>query len=408
MKRYDLIIVGGCASGLVAAINAKRLHPRASVAVVEKLPRVGKKLLATGNGRCNLTNLNALEHEYKNRDFALHALKKYPPERIIEFFSSLGLLCRADSEGRVYPRSNAASSVLDALRFEIEKQGVQVICDTTVKTIKKSKNGFILNDTLAADRLIIACGGKSSPSQGADGSGYVLAKTLGHSVTPLRPALSPLLAVDTSLVRSLKGVRANGVRLTLLSGKKTSVSQGEILFTDSGISGIAAMELASSICDKEKTFTAIDLLPEMSERDLTEYIKNVRNIKGERPLDDLLTGFLPKPLGIQICKACNLYTSGRMIKTLSEKECGEISCKVKNFTLEISGAKGFNDSQVTSGGIAVNEIDGKTMSSRLVENLWLAGEIIDVDARCGGFNLQWAWASGLLAGELISGDNYND
>lgn len=407
MKKYDLIIVGGCASGLVAAINAKRLHPKARIAVIEKLPRVGKKLLATGNGRCNLTNINALSHEYKNRDFARFALQKYSPDTVIEFFASLGLLCRADSEGRVYPRSNAASSVLDALRFEAEKLGTEMIFNTPVTDIK-NKNGFIVNGEYFADDVIIACGGKSSPSQGSDGTGYLLAQKLGHHVTELKPALVPLVAADKNAIKPLKGVRAGGVKIEIKCGDETASSQGEILFTDSGISGIAAMELAALMCDKQKAFTSVDFLPEMTFEELNEYIKKLRYIKENRPLDDLLTGVLPKPLGIQICKVCGLYKSDRTIQTLSDNECIAIARKVKNFTLEISGTKGFADSQVTSGGVATSEINRKTMESRLVKHLWFAGEIIDVHGGCGGFNLQWAWASGLLAGEMISGDNAND
>lgn len=407
MKKYDLIIVGGCASGLVAAINAKRLHPQARIAVIEKLPRVGKKLLATGNGRCNLTNINALSHEYKNRDFALFALQKYSPDTVTEFFASLGLLCRADSEGRVYPRSNVASSVLDALRFEAEKLGTEMIFNTPVTDIK-NKNGFIVNGEYFADGVIIACGGKSSPSQGSDGTGYLLAQKLGHHVTELKPALVPLVAADKNAIKPLKGVRAGGVKIEIKCGDETASSQGEILFTDSGISGIAAMELAASICDKQKAFTSIDFLPEMTFEELNEYIKKLRYIKENRTLDDLLTGVIPKSLGIQICKACGLYKSDRKIQTLSDNECITIARKVKNFTLEISGTKGFADSQVTSGGIATSEINRKTMESRLVKHLWFTGEIIDVHGGCGGFNLQWAWASGLLAGEMISGDNAND
>lgn len=407
MKKYDLIIVGGCASGLVAAINAKRLHPKARIAVIEKLPRVGKKLLATGNGRCNLTNLNALSHEYKNRDFALFALQKYSPDTVIKFFASLGLLCRVDSEGRVYPRSNAASSVLDALRFEAEKLGTEMIFNTPVTDIK-NKNGFIVNGEYFADGIIIACGGKSSPSQGSDGTGYLLAQKLDHHITELKPALVPLVAADKNAIKPLKGVRAGGVKIEIKCGDKTASSQGEILFTDSGLSGIAAMELAASIYDNQKAFTSIDFLPEMTFEELNEYIKKLRYIKENRTLDDLLTGVLTKPLGIQICKACGLYKSDRTIQILSDNECIAIARKVKNFTLEISGTKGFADSQVTSGGIAISEINRKTMESRLVKHLWFAGEIIDVHGGCGGFNLQWAWASGLLAGEMISGDNAND
>ncbi len=407
MKKYDLIIVGGCASGLVAAINAKRLHPKARIAVIEKLPRVGKKLLATGNGRCNLTNVNALTHDYKNRDFALYALQKYTPDAVISFFSSLGLLCRTDSEGRTYPRSNAAFSVLDALRFEAERLEIDTICNTPVTDIK-IKEGFTVNGEFFADGVIIACGGKSSPSQGSDGTGYSLAKELGHHVTDLKPALVPLVAADNAAIKSLKGVRASGVKIGIKCNNETLSSEGEILFTDSGISGIAAMELAALTNDKQNALTSIDFLPELGSEELIKYVKNMRHIRGNRPLDDLLTGVLPKPLGIQICKACKLYGNDRTIQTLSDNECITVSRKVKNFTLEISGVKGFRDSQVTSGGIAIDEINRTTMESKLVKHLWFAGEIIDVHGGCGGFNLQWAWASGLLAGEMISGDNEND
>lgn len=403
MKKYDLIIIGGCASGLAAAINAKRLNPEAHICIAERLPRVGKKLLATGNGRCNLTNIHALEHDYKNREFAIAALKKYPPESVMRFFASLGLLCRTDGEGRVYPRSNAAASVLDALRFEVERIGVDVLCDMPVTSVKEINGRFSVNDSLTADRVIIACGGKSAPSQGSDGSGYALAKALGHSITPLSPALVPLVAANPAEVRPLKGLRAANVSLTLENGRNTAASKGEILFTDSGISGIAAMELASHITDKQKTFTHIDFVPELDLSALTEYIKNLRKIKGERTLDDLLSGILVKQLGVQICKASELYKSEKAINTLTDGECAAIACKVKDYTVAVSGTRGFGDSQVTSGGINIGEIDPLTMQSRLVKGLYFAGEIIDVDGGCGGFNLQWAWASGLLAGEMVFG-----
>ena len=170
MKRFDFIVIGGCAAGLVAAINAKRLHPELNVAVVEKNLRIGKKILATGNGRCNLTNVNALSHNYKNKEFASFAMNQYPPEKVISFFESLGLLTYSDDEGRVYPRSNTASSVLDALRFEIEKLGVDVICDTAVESIVKRNGEFFVNDAFVAPKILLATGGKASPSQGSDGS----------------------------------------------------------------------------------------------------------------------------------------------------------------------------------------------------------------------------------------------
>ena len=189
MKRFDFIAVGGCAAGLSAAINVKRLHPELNIAVIEKNPRAGKKILATGNGKCNLTNLNALNHDYKNKRFTEKAMNAYPPEKVISFFESLGLLTYTDSDGRVYPKSNTASAVLDSLRFETEKLGIEIICETAVESITKRNGVFVINGEFEAPKILIATGGKASPSQGSDGSGYPLAKSLGHSVTPLYPAL---------------------------------------------------------------------------------------------------------------------------------------------------------------------------------------------------------------------------
>ncbi len=404
MKNYDLAVVGGCSAGLVAAINAKRLYPELNVAVIEKLPRTGKKLLATGNGKCNITNLNALEHGYVNKNFADCAMNAYPPQKVIEFFSSLGLLIYADSCGRVYPESNTAASVTDALRFETERLGVDVICDMSVTEIRKSKNGFAVNGEIFCRKLIVATGGKSSAPQGSDGSGYALAKMLGHSITKTYPALVPLNA-SPEITKALKGVRARNVCLTLKGDKILAKTYGEILFTDYGLSGIAAMELAASAQKyidnvKVNPFTYIDFLPDMAYNTLVEYLKTLNNIKGFCQIDNLLTGILPKALGITICKACNLYKADRLISSLSEKDLRMIAEKIKKFPLEVTGTRGFLNSQVTSGGVKVNEINEKTMESLVCKNLYFAGEIIDVDGGCGGFNLQWAWASGMLAGEL--------
>ncbi len=405
MKRFDFIAVGGCAAGLSAAINAKRLHPELNIAVIEKNPRAGKKILATGNGKCNLTNLNALNHGYKNKRFTEAAMNSYPPEKVISFFESLGLLTYADSEGRVYPRSNTASSVLDALRFEAEKLGVEIICETPVTDIKKLNGLFIINGVYEAPKILLATGGKASPSQGSDGSGYPIAKSLGHSVTPLFPALVPL-TVKGDLVRTAKGMRARDVRLTLENGRVLKKSEGEILFTENGLSGIASMELAAKAeeslkSDKRKTFTHIDFAPDMSFEDVLTHLKNVRNIKGECDTDALLTGIMPKQIGVMICKAEKLYNSDKNISDFGDPELKRIALAVKNFVFEISGTKGYPNAQVTSGGVSVSEINPETMESRICDGLYFAGEIIDVDGGCGGFNLQWAWASGLLVGEKI-------
>lgn len=404
MKKYDVAVVGGCAAGLTAAISAKRKNPQLNIVIIEKLPRIGKKILATGNGRCNLTNINAVASDYCNPDFVSDVFEKYPPQKVIGFFESMGLLTFADSEGRVYPRSNMASSVLDTLRFELEKTGVDIICDTPVSQIRKINGGFEINGNVFCKRAVISTGGKASPSQGSDGSGYLLAKQLGHSVTPLYPALVPLTVRNN--VRPLKGVRARNVSLTLTDGKMLKKTNGELLFTDNGISGIAAMELAAQtekflLCAKGKTFTDINFLPDMSVEELTEYLFKIKNIKGNCDIDMLFSGVLPKAIGTEICKAVSLYKNERTLSQLSREEIVSAAQKAKCFRLEVTGTKGFENAQVTSGGIPVSEISSETMESVLCKGLYFAGEIIDVDADCGGFNLQWAFASGLLAGENI-------
>ena len=403
MKNYDVIIVGGCASGLAAAINAKRLYPHLSVAVLEKLPRVGKKILATGNGKCNLTNLNALSHDYRNIIFAQTALERYNPETVVSFFESMGLLCYADSEGRVYPKSNTASSVLDALRFEAEKLGINIVTEVPVTNITNNNGKFFINGEYSCDKLIVAGGGKASPSQGSDGSCYPLAKMLGHSLTKLYPALVPLSVAD-EITKSLKGVRARNVVLTLDNGAMIQCSNGEILFADHGLSGIAAMELAAkaeeSLALAKKTAVHIDFMPDMTSAAIEDYLKKVQAISGSLPLDFLLGGMLPKAIGIAICKACGIYNSERTVASLAENELSFVASKIKGFELTVKGTKGYANAQVTCGGVRVDEINPETMQSLVCQNLYFAGEIIDVHGGCGGFNLQWAWASGLLAGEL--------
>ncbi len=404
MKRFDVTVIGGCASGLAAAINCKRLYPEKKTAVVEKLPRIGKKILATGNGKCNLTNLEALSHGYRNKSFAAYAMNKYPPQKVIGFFESTGLLCYADSCGRVYPESNMAASVLDALRLEAERLDIDIICDFPVSDIKKQNGFFEINGEIRSEKIIVATGGKASPSQGSDGSGYALAKKLGHTVTTLHPALVPLTVAD-EITKSLKGIRAKDVVLTLENGRVLKQSRGEILFADFGLSGIAAMELAAeaeiSINDvKKNTFTHIDFAPAYKESFLLNYLKNLRNIKGNCSMDFLLNGLLPKQVGIAICKVCKLYKSERKISTLTDGEMKLIVSRIKDFSLRVTGTKGFQNAQVTCGGVDVREINPETMQSKKCSGLYFAGEIIDVDGACGGFNLQWAWASGMLAAEL--------
>lgn len=402
MKKYDVIVLGGCASGLSAAINCARNHPDYRIAVCEKLPRVGKKILATGNGRCNLSNRSAVNHSYTNIDFASSALKKYDVDAVLDFFSSLGLLTYDDEEGRIYPLSNTAASVLDALRLECSEIA-DIFTDTPVTSVVAENGGFTVNGTLFGDRVIVALGGKASPSQGSDGSGYDIARSFGHGITPLYPSLVPLIAKGND-TKPLKGVRIHSAKLTVFSGSSAiASSEGEVLFTDNGISGIAAMELASSVekalAVKARCFTSIDFLPGMNHKERVNCISSLCS-HSARDCDTLLTGLMPKAAGIAVLQRAGIDTGKAQPKNFTKSDIESIALTSSDFRLEMKSTRGFDSAQVTCGGVDVSEINPETMESLLCKGLYFAGEIIDVDGGCGGFNLQWAWSSGLLAGEV--------
>lgn len=404
MERFDLAVVGGSAAGMAAAIHAAERDPKQRILLLEKLPRVGKKLLATGNGRCNLTNLQASPGAYHNGAFAAPALAAYPPQAVLAFFQRHGLRAYADAAGRVYPRSNVAASVVDTLRYALADAGVEVRCETPVTSIRRSGHGFLLNENLAADTVILAAGGQAAPVHGSDGSGYALARQLGHSVTALAPALVPLIAAPGATA-PLKGVRAHDAALTLISGgRRYAQTAGELLFTARGLSGIAAMELAAAAQtalknDKQITFTEIDFLPEMAADALRNELKKSLIIKKNQPMDQLLTGLVPKMIGVHICKAAKLYNQETRVGSLTDRQLAQLAGLLKAFRVQITGVGSFADAQVTRGGVSVREIDPATLQSLRQPGLYFAGELIDVDGPCGGYNLQWAFASGLVAGE---------
>lgn len=392
----DIFIIGGGAGGLAAAIQAKRTNKNAGVFVAEHLPKVGKKILATGNGRCNLGNLNAAEHPYRNAEFARAALQKYDTDSLISFFESMGLFTRADGEGRLYPQSNTAASVLDALRFEARNLGVEIGCDLHIDKIKPSNGGFIINDKFFAKKIIIACGGKAAPSQGSDGSGYSLLKQLCHGITPLAPSLVQL-TTDTAKTRSLKGVRATA-ELTLSTGGS---SRGEVLFTDYGLSGIASMDLSRFVLPNRKATVTLNLLGQGSAEKCEKMLCELIRHNPKLPAENLLSGLVPKALGIVVMKSA----LGFMPKTageISAREVEKIVRVLSEFKLELKGTKGFPEAQVTRGGADTGEFDSQTMQSKKQSGLYACGEVLDVDGACGGFNLAWAFASGRLAGECAA------
>lgn len=391
---YDIAIIGAGASGLVAAISAKKSNRNLSVLLIEALPKVGKKILATGNGRCNLTNLNAQTQSYNTKAVS-YIMNNYSPEKIVDFFSSIGLECVADEEKRVYPMSNSATSVLDCLRFEAVNLDVEIMTDTKITSASKKNDYFEINNKIKCRKLIVSTGGKASTAQGSDGSGYPLVKSLGHSVTALYPGLIQLTVKEN--LKPLKGVRVKAkASLKLRSGKEIDRSEGEVLFADYGLSGIAIMDISRSVRDNNCKCT-LNILPELTQKDVVNFLFRAKKRNPELTLEDAFCGIVPRKVGYLIIKNAGL----RQDVTLKELKNSDINLcadKLKNCEFTVTGTRGFESAQITVGGVCIDEFNLKTLESKIVPGLYCTGELLDVDAPCGGFNLQWAWASGITAG----------
>lgn len=396
MEFFDIAVIGGGASGLTAAIFAKRTSPALRVGVFERLQRVGKKLLACGNGRCNYTNENISLDFYHGSCSDLIAKNIFD---VREFFVSLGVYGFADSEGRVYPLSENAGSVLDGLRLEAARLGVEICCECPIENVKKEKNFTIFSSeqVFSAKRVILAGGGMSQSSLGSDGSVIRLAKKLGVECAPLFPALTPLKTAP-ELVRPLKGLRANAL-VTLTNGKKAVKSErGEVQFGDGTVSGICVMNLSHFYRDNGDFSIVLDLLPEMSENQLVNILFKLREQRKNAPLEDMLSGLLHKRIGIYLLKKCCSNALTEPANVLTDNEIRMAAKLIKKLTFPIVGAAGFEKSQVTSGGILRSEITDSFEIKR-VRGLYCCGEMLDVAGDCGGYNLTFAFASGAAAGK---------
>jgi len=379
----DVAVIGGGASGIMAAIFAARRG--AKVTILEKNPRIGKKILSTGNGRCNFTNINAKAEDY-NSAFVQYALSKFSPKDTIDFFREIGLMSRIEAEGRVYPMSGQASAVLDVLRLELSRLNVSVLTDFDVKKLIKNHNGFELlskDQKISAKKVIVSTGGKAAPKSGSDGWGYELLKTLGHKTTKLIPSL-----VQLKTEKSVAGVRAYG-KVTTASGKS---DVGEIQFNNYGISGIPVFGIAKYVKSGEPVF--LDLMPEYTEEDLVSILKN----RPVQTMETYMIGILNKLLGQFFLKECGISPLTRMSDTLTDSEITKMAKKIKSWRFDVTGTMPWDNAQVTAGGIELSDVDEATMESRIIKNLYITGELLDIDGPCGGYNLQWAWSSGMLAG----------
>ena len=401
-------IIGGGASGMAAALAAAE-NPNAQVLLLERQARLGKKLLATGNGRCNLTNLHAKDRGYHGNDasFARHAISEFTPEETLRWFRNMGLFTVTEDSGRVYPYSDQANSVVDTLRFALEKPNITVLTGCEVSRIKRSGDGFILetaDDSIPCDKVIVACGGLAGTKLGGSMAGYKLLSKLGHHSTRLRPALVQLKSGWGGVV-GLKGVRTNCCAEILRDGEVFAASCGELQFTEYGISGPVIFEISRDVCQGAGQWACrLDFLPDVGEHALLQEL--LRRKDTNLCAEELLTGILHNRLGRVLTKAAGLQPN-RIIAQLEEMELLAVCKTVKSFELPLTEPLGMDSAQVTAGGIVTEEFDGFTMESRLVPGLYACGEILDIDGDCGGYNLQWAWSSGRLAGNSAGKEYYD-
>ena len=392
-------ILGGGASGMAAALAAAE-NPENQVILMERQSRVGKKLSATGNGRCNLTNLHVSPAHYHGQqpEFAQYALSVFDAQAALEWFSGLGLLTVAEDSGKVYPYSDQANSVVDVLRFALEQENITVKLGFDAEKVRKTPTGFRVEsreEGIDCDRLVIACGGLAGTKLGGTMSGYKFLRSLGHHCTKLRPTLVQIKTAWSG-VTGLKGVRCNCHAAIYCGEHLHSQSTGELQFTEYGISGPVIFEISRDVCQEKGEWVArLDFLPDMSGEALMAEL--LRRKSTRLPASELLTGILHNRLGRVLSQAAGIC-AGQMVSQLPEEALEQVVQAVKDFEIRLTEPLGMDSAQVTAGGILTEEFDEKTMESRRIPGLYACGEVLDIDGDCGGYNLQWAWSSGRLAG----------
>lgn len=400
--KSDVIIVGGGASGLVAAIVCARNGSK--VTILEHKDKIGKKILATGNGKCNYTNLYQEKECYRCDEdtFVMEALGCFGTQETVAFFKELGIYPK-DKNGYLYPNSEQASSILDVLRMELDHFGVVIQCGEHVKHIVKKNNGFQVktqNGSYESNKVILSTGGCASSDLGSDGSGYLLAKTFGHHIIDVVPALTALRS-QKKYFKAVAGVRVEAKLTLLVEGKIMDVQEGELQLTNYGISGIPVFQLSrfasKALHNNKNVSVLIDLLPYLTMEETYSMWSDRIEGNGYKTLEQSMIGLLNRKLVTTVIKEAGLDLH-TLASKLTRQQVNKLVCTIKGLSVTIDAANPFENAQVSAGGVSVKEIDASTMESKLVPGLYLTGELLDVDGICGGYNLQWAWTTGYLAG----------
>lgn len=420
----QIVIIGGGASGLVAGITAARLGRK--VTLVEHMDRVGKKILSTGNGRCNITNLHMEESCYRcdEKSFPMKVIEGFGVDETLAFFKGLGVEGK-NRNGYIYPCSDQASAVLEVLLWEASHLGVKILTSCKVEKIeavreksRERESGteekafcykiHTSQGVVQGDALILATGSKAAPSTGSDGSGYVLAKELGHHIIKPLPALVQLRC-QGNVYKQMAGIRTEA-KVTLhenhLSGTVLGEERGELQLTDYGLSGIPVFQIsrfASKALDqKKRVVVAVDFLPSWENSESFGILKKRAGDLKEKTVEEMFIGLLNKKLASVLIKLSGVIPS-KKAGELTGKELGRLLSQLKSYEAIVMGVNPFANAQVCCGGVDTREIEASTMESRIKKNLYLTGELLDVDGICGGYNLQFAWSSGVLAGRAAAG-----
>lgn len=413
MHSYELIVIGAGAAGMMAAISAAQNGiPGEQILVLERNEKPGKKLYITGKGRCNLTNACDVEELFLNvprqAKFLYSAFYTFTNDQVIEFFEKAGMKTKVERGNRVFPVSDHASDVIGALKRMMERYGICVKYHARVKQLL-AENGAVCGVTLedggqlAAKRVLIATGGKSYPTTGSDGDGYVLAKACGHTITELRPSLVPFTAAEED-VRSLQGLAPKNVRVQIIAGKNPKKvlfeNFGEMLFTHYGVSGPLMLSASAVVNDeikKENLTLLIDWKPALSEEQLDKRILKDFEENKNRQFKNALGGLAPAKLLPVLIERSGIPEE-KKVNEITKEERKNLTLCLKRFSVTLTGLRDFDEAIITRGGVSLREVNPSTMESRLCRGLWFAGEVLDLDAFTGGFNLQIAWSTGYLAG----------
>ena len=400
-ETFKVAIIGGGASGLMLATLLSQKIGGQNVALIEKNQRVGKKLLSTGNGQCNFANknLNTANFYGENPQFSAYAIEKFGVSSLLEFYSGLGILPLLDGD-KYYPYSKQASSVLDALRFKIESLKTRVFLDLKVESVVKKDGVFELSlsngESVYSTNVVLAVGGKSSSYLGSDGSSYKLYQNFGHTVTGLYPSLVQLKC-DAKRIRGLKGLKQK-VKVTA-NGIAKKVAVGDVMFTDYGLSGNSIFSISPCFAGRNGEIE-IDFCPTIEKERLIEFLNDKVKNCPYLTCEYLFLGIINAKISSALLRnqGFDLTEKITSVDILKAVQC------VKNYKVEILGTMGFDNSQVTRGGLRTFEFDDKTMQSKLANGLYAIGEVLDIDGDCGGYNLQWAYSSASVACESIVKD----